>query len=180
MPPENGQSKIEIRHVAIHEAGHTVARIRLGLGIHKTTIEPDEVSHGAAFGEEAWGGQAASEKQVMVACAGYAACISAGFDETTATYGCEQDFAEAAELIEYWQSAPLSVWQHRTVDLMRKPENVHAVKLLSDVLMQHGAIGSEHSQVLVELVDGEILETDWLNFVAQYPIQDGDPYSRPA
>jgi len=165
---ENGTER---RHTAIHEAGHTVARVRFDLLIGTTSIEakPLENNLGRADGEESWGTTDAAEIEIMVSCAGYAASVASGLDENTAAMGCAQDFEEATEIIEFWKLGTLDDWCKRTVEFMSKTENIKAVAVLADKLMEFGTIPPDHAGVLIELADGECTIEEWEQFLSLWP-----------
>lgn len=160
---------INDRHTAIHEAGHTVAHIRLGMEHDGADIIRVDGRLGAAKGEgkkHVWDENGA-ESVVLACCAGYAAMIAAGHTEDEALSGVYKDFEEAGEVITAW-ALPGSIedWQARAVDLMRRPENVAAVALIAEHLLQRKCLDGDYCDVLVELADGETNEAEFARYLA--------------
>ena len=75
-----------MRRVAVHEAGHAVAHIRLGIDQEYASIEPGPGTAGRVSAEgvkHVWNAEAAQPMAVAY-CAGYAAEVASGYDEITA------------------------------------------------------------------------------------------------
>lgn len=154
---------------AIHEAGHAVAHVRLGVRQDHVHIIRNGSLLGAAAAEGAesvWSAEDASIQAVCY-CAGYAALIAAGFDEERACSGADNDFEHVQHLVEFWGlNAPLGDWKARAVELMRQPQNVAAVRLLSEHLLEHMRLGADYIECLIELADGDITADEWAQFLA--------------
>jgi len=159
----------DTRTTAIHEAGHGVARLRLFPHEHfdHISIEQDDDSLGqivltsdttviskSATLEE-------SEELFMAdaifACAGYAACVVAGISEDQAQMGCESDFERAGHRKD--SACELAL------DLLGREENVRAVHLVADKLMELRVIDYDHISVLIELADGECSEEEYREYL---------------
>ena len=155
------------RATAIHEAGHVVAHIRLNIEYGHVTIAPKGDTLGAATAagqEHVWKKEDAGP-MVIAFCAGYAAMIAAGYSEEDARRGCDDDFEQAAELLDYWGLPDgLEAWQPRAVELMRSPENVSAVALFAEHLLRHERLEADYLDVLIELADGAITEADFAHY----------------
>ena len=155
--------------IAIHEAGHAVAHVRLGiLPVSVTIVECSETfGHSTAEGADSvWTSDGAAD-QVISYCAGYAASIAAGEDNDAASHGCGDDFEHARRLIEFWAlEGDLEAWKARAVALMSSPENVAAVALIADWLMQHGTLDGQLVDVLVDRSDGNVTDSELNRFLA--------------
>ena len=155
---------------AIHEAGHAVAHVRLGLDHEGAHIVADGNGLlGAATGEgqaHVWN-TAGAERVVLAFCAGYAALVASGGDHGQAVDGTGDDFEQAQELIDFWGLAgDLAVWQRRAVELMRKPENLAAVALVARHLQERKRLDGELVDVLVSVADGETTEEEFETYLA--------------
>ena len=121
--------------VAIHEAGHAVAHVRLGLDHDGANIIPDEdgqLGGAAGEGQEHVEGERGAKHVVLAFCAGYAALVAAGHAEDTARVGADDDFEQAREVIDSWGlPGGFESWQAQAVELMSRPENVAAVALVA-------------------------------------------------
>jgi hypothetical protein len=169
----------DLELTALHEAGHVVAHARLGILQDTATIVASDGRAGASVAEGA--GHVWSKEQagpmVLAYCAGYAALIAAGHPEEVAARGCDDDFEEAAELIGFWCLGDgLDEWKARAAALMGAPENVRAVRLVAEHLMERGTLDADYLGVLVELADGECTQEEfkqWLGFWARCRQSDG-------
>ena len=66
-------------HTSIHEAGHAVAHVRLGILQSHATIEPlDSDLAGSVLADDSVWDRDDAENQVLSLYAGYAACLAAG------------------------------------------------------------------------------------------------------
>jgi hypothetical protein len=165
-----GRRRVEMI-MAIHEAGHAVAHRRLlpetwfsrGMGI---VPEEEHEEEGAA----AW---SANEHSVCeddlpagdldaCRCAGYAAVIAAGHSEDDAAAGCDED---ADECDFKRVRGDLAEAKSRAVALMRRQENVQAVKRLADELLLRRQLHGDHVALLIDLADGEISEKEYLQLL---------------
>ena len=149
----------EITRIAIHEAGHAVACVRLfpSRVSDNVSIEPDheEMSLGRHASEELRVSVHTSDNQADViflaeatyCCAGYAALLAAGHSKAQALAGCDQDFDEAGSFLE--------AGKRDAVELMRRPENLRAVELIAKELLQRKRLNGDHVAVLIDFSDGE-------------------------
>ncbi len=165
----DAKSLAVLRQTAIHEAGHAVAHIRLGIQQGHVTIVPAGDLSGSAVAEgsdHVWNAAAASD-QVLAYCAGHAATIAAGLEAAQAELGCGNDFEEAQQLIDFWRlDSDLAAWQARAIALMSQSENVTAVACVAEWLLQEGTLDSELVDVLVEKADGNVSDTDFERFLS--------------
>lgn len=159
----------DLKSTAIHEAGHGVARLRLFPNEHfdHISIEQDDESLGqivlasdttviskSATIEE---GEELFMADAIFACAGYAACVVAGFSEEQALMGCDSDFERAGHRKE--RACELAL------ELLRRDENVRAVQLIVDKLLELNIIDYDHIGVLLELADGECSEEEYREYL---------------
>ena len=154
------------RNTAIHEAGHVVALIRFDLGCGYASIMPIDETAGFVTIHLHAENKREAEARAVSCCAGYAARIVAGDTEELAAFGCDNDFDSANKLIEDWGLDNLVTFKVKAVDMLRLPENVKAVDLIALHLLKRGRLDSEYMQVLVEVVDGESTEADFLGYLA--------------
>jgi ATP-dependent Zn protease len=151
-----------LRDTARHEAGHAVAHIRLNIDQECATILPGIGTLGAVTAEaDPWNAEQA-KAQVIALCSGYAARVAAGNTKHRASAGCRSDFELAQNHIKFWGLNALDVWKANAVDLMRNPENIRAVDLISQRLMELGTIDAQDMEILVDVADGG---TSWAEFV---------------
>jgi hypothetical protein len=153
------------RGPALHEAGHSVARVRVGRllpGI--TSIVPTDDRLGISTGEEAWGSEEKARDQTLILCAGYAALVAAGYNNDKAEEGCGSDFSNAEEIIEGWALGTLDKWKKKAVFFMSDPKNIQAVKVVAEKLIERSILDGDRLQVLIELADGDATEDEWLRF----------------
>ena len=160
---------LKLKHTAYHEAGHAVAHLRLNVQQGNVTIKPHDGNLGssAAEGKEhVWSAEEAPN-QVLCYCAGYAALIAIGCSEDDAVLGADNDFENAAELIETWSlSVSLDDWRTQSVELMSRPENIRAVDFVANALMKYETLDSDYLDILSDLADGNISEEEWQQFIS--------------
>lgn len=157
------------RETAIHEAGHAVAHVRLNILQGRVTIVPNDGRLGSSTAEGSDSVTSATEAadQVLAYCAGYAACIAAGFDRDTAALGCWDDFEQAQELVDFWSlDGNLDEWRDQAVAMMSSTENIAAVALVAKWLLQDGTVDEQLLDVLVERADGNIDDEELKRFLA--------------
>ena len=163
----------DLKRTAYHEAGHSVAHLRLGVLQAMTTIKAGAgtLGHVTAEGKEHVWSEEDAEKQVLCYCAGYAALMAAGYSQDAAMLGTEDDFENASDLIAAWSlSGTLDEWRARSVELMNRPENIRAVEAVARALMDHESLDDGYIDLLVDLVDGNISKQEWLQAISwQYP-----------
>jgi hypothetical protein len=166
--------------IAIHEAGHAVARRRLfgawdsewGLAI---VPDEDQEKQGAAGWHapmNPYEDDDCSPADLDVCrCARYAAVIAAGFSEADAAEGCdgppETDFRKVTGELESAKT--------KAIDLMRQAENVKAVKRIADELLLRRRLRGDHVQLLLDLIDGEIAEQECLQHLSLRGWHGGNP-----
>ena len=94
-------------------------------------------------------------------CAGYAAVIAAGFGEAEAAAGCyETDYSDFRKV-----HGDLDTAKAKAIDLMRKPENVKAVKRIADELLSRRRLHGDHIELLLQLEYVEITEQKYLQLL---------------
>jgi hypothetical protein len=155
----------DLRKTAIHEAGHVVAMIRLGVEHAFATLVRSEDWAGYVQGEGRPEKKSGAEAQTTAHCAGYAACVVAGFGEERASEGCGNDFDKAQDLIDFWQMGSLTDWQTKAVEFMSRPENVRAVDILAAHLLKHTTLEAEYLSVLISVADGETTEAEFERYL---------------
>ena len=157
---------------ALHESGHAVAHIRMGIQQDDMTI----ISNGIALGAVSSEGIdhvediEGAHNMVQAYCAGYASLIAHGYSNERALVGCDDDFDKAFELIESW-GLKLNLEQYKalTVELMSQPMNLAAVKQLADYLLTRERVAGEVIGVLVELSDGACSKAEFDRFMVMRP-----------
>lgn len=158
---------LDLQHPAIHEAGHAVAHVRLGISQSLCTIEPAGafLGHVVAEGAEHVWTQEEARDQVIAYCAGYAALVAVGVDQDTAMLGADDDFEHATHLIDFWAlQGNLHSWRGEAVDFMRDPANRAAVQRVADELMAVKTLDMDDVEILVEIGDGEMTEAEYADF----------------
>jgi hypothetical protein len=154
---------------ALHESGHAVAHIRLGIQQDDMTIIPDGIAYGAVSSEGINHVTNAEDAHDMVQayCAGYASLIAHGYSKELALVGCDDDFEKAFELNESWDlKLNLERYKALTVELMSQPMNLTAVKLLADYVLKRERVAGDVIEVLVELSDGDCTKAEFDRFMA--------------
>lgn len=155
-------------HTATHEAGHCVAHIRLGIEHAGANLVATDGRLGAsiAHGVDSVWDKPAAESQVLAFCSGYAAMVAAGVDHAVALGGTGDDFEQAQYLIDFWGlNGTLDAWRARAVELMRQPQNVAAIALLANHLLEHKRLDGDYVEAVVELSDGEITDGDFERYL---------------
>lgn len=157
------------RQTAIHEAGHAVAHVRLGLDQEGADIirNEDAGTLGGAAGEgvnQVWNKEQA-EPVVLAFCAGYAALVAAGHEDG-AHLGADDDFEQAEYLIEYWGlQGTLADYKAKSVEQMSAPDNIRAVGMVAEHLLEHKKLDGEYIRVLVDMADGEVTEQEFARYL---------------
>ena len=172
MPSNSDDSRIGIcprQRTAIHEAGHAVAHCRLKIEQARVSIVPNDeenqlgsvLSQGA---ESVWSREEA-EPMVMAYLAGYAALVAAGIAPDEAIVGAESDLESAESLISFWGlDGTIETWKASLVVMMSRPENYAAVKRVAQELIETPTSCGESVAIMVEIVDGECSEDDYLRW----------------
>lgn len=153
---------------ALHESGHAVAHIRLGIQQDDMTIIPDGIAYGAVSSKGINHVTNAEDAHDMVQayCAGYASLIAHGYSNERALEGCDDDFEKAFDLIEFWNlKLNLERYKALTVELMSQPMNLAAVKLLADYVLKKERVAGDVIEVLVELSDGDCTKAEFDRFM---------------
>jgi len=158
---------------ALHEAGHAVAHMRLGIRQDAVSIQPNDekktLGYCSAEGlEHVWDREGA-EPQALALYAGYAALLAAGYPQEVAEHGAWGDFEQAEQLIEYWGIGTPEEWRAKSVEFMARPENVAAVRRLADGLMQYKTIDGQLIDLFIAVADGEITEYDLSRVIVSVP-----------
>lgn len=153
------------RLTAIHEAGHALAHIRLGILQSKATIVPGDQSAGSVLAEDSAFTEEAAADQIIALCAGYGALQIFGHDDEDSRAGAGSDFEKAEELIDFFDLGNLEEWLQKTVEFVAAPKNKKAIEMLADGLMKHQTLGASYMDILVDYSDGEISESEWEHYV---------------
>lgn len=171
--------------IAIHEAGHAVAAVRLEIDYGRATIVPDEdagylgqvscdescfnLEHDDGIGCVGVENSELVENQIILSLAGYAALIAAGFTEEESMNGTAKDISDAEALLEKMPSLPLEHWKAKAVSLMSHTENINAVQRVANQLLKDHYLARDMIDVLVEVADGISTEEDYERFVRMHP-----------
>lgn len=148
---------------AIHEAGHAVAWSRLFPGRFMggvSIVSNDEDGTAGKIEAEGFSGDEDDEQLAdhdAWSCAGYAAVLVAGYSEDEAAAGCDSDFEEV--------HGDLSTAKTKALNLMQRPENSTAVKRIAQELMQRWQLHPDHVMLLLDLSDGNLTESEYLQFL---------------
>jgi len=157
------------RMTAIHEAGHTVAHLRLHehFYIGKITIVPDENRHTEGLGEfeePDFGSVDDWRDEVVILCAGFAAQIIFGDVEEQATAGASSDFEKAQEIVSAWDLGPLTDHIETAKILLDEPRNRRAVERIANELTKVETLDSDDLQILSDIADGKATEASYARF----------------
>lgn len=162
---------------AIHEAGHAVAwsplfptRYMMDVSI---ISDYEDGSAGSFEGQGLWGDEDDEHLADHDAwfCAGYAAVIAAGYSEDVAAAGCDSDFDGV--------HGDLATAKTKALDLMQQPENVTAVTRIAEELMRRRRLHPDHVTLLLELSDGELPESEYLQLLSFRGWSNSNPTSDP-
>jgi len=147
---------------AIHESGHSVAYCRLGIDQTRVCIVPGNGMEGYNLVSAYVGDAVTALKHVLCALAGYGAAV--------AREGADTDFNTAAELISAWSlPGTLEEWTATAISFMTTDENIHAVELVTEALLEHETLEADYIGGLVERADG-LPEHIWRQYVEwKYP-----------
>ncbi|WP_395697208.1 hypothetical protein [Methylocella sp.] len=155
---------MDIRIVAIHEAGHAVAVERLGLKLKAVTVVPKEniggtVHHNDTLrrlkrtGDDSDRERLKAERVIMLCLAGPEA--QKRFDPNSDWEACgESDFAAAAELSRHFfgegdSAVAFMEWMKvRTCDLVG--QNWSLIEHLADQLIERKTIGGDEAMLLIK------------------------------
>jgi hypothetical protein len=144
-------------HTALHEAGHAVAAVQLGLDgqdYGSVTIIPSETMNGS-FSMSALGSTVCeAQRDIVISCAGYGALRALGYPEHFASTGCGEDFSVAETLIRRWSLPPIDYWKDLTTQLFVLHENAQAVKDVAKNLIKYKTNGPEFIHITVGVAIG--------------------------
>jgi hypothetical protein len=102
---------------------------------------------------------------VVAYLAGYGALVAA--NQPDAEAGAEDDFEQAQHLLEFWNlTGSLNEWKEKAAALMRRPENIEAVRLVAANLAQHQMLDGDWCELLVSVADGESSHDDLEHYLA--------------
>ncbi|HYA37078.1 MAG TPA: hypothetical protein VEI74_02225 [Candidatus Methylomirabilis sp.] len=154
----------QLKTTAYREAGHAVAHRRLR-GPRRNVEILSIISYangaGSAMPPEEWSPETENmQDNVVILCAGYAACGAAGIGDSMARQCCASDFAKAHEIIARWHLASFEEHLDEAIDLMWQPENQRAVARLADELTRHLLLLPQEIDVLIDVTDGAISEAE--------------------
>jgi len=140
------------QRTAIHEAGHAVAAIQLGIDGQDygwVTIIPKEHMNGSFSMREMGTTPSEVQNDLVINCSGYGALRAAGYNKNFACTGCSDDFNKAEKLISDFSLPSLDHWKCLATNLLSLPENARAVKAVADCLMQHKELGPGYTEITV-------------------------------
>ena len=93
--------------------------------------------------------------------------VAAGYDREPAALGCDNEFLEAAILIQHWGlDGDLETWKRKAVTLMSFPRNVVATEMVASHLARQLVLPGDYVEMLVDLDDGAITQADFEAFQA--------------
>lgn len=152
------------RFTAICEAGHAVAHERLFGSLRmssRISIEPLEDTLGdyavADLVATLYACDEETERlflnEAICACAGYAAILVAGHPGEPAVLRWEADFAKTSLVLE--------IAKEKAVELMRREENIRAVKWIADELLRRRSLSGDHAAILIKLANGDMPEDQY-------------------
>lgn len=147
----------DLQRIALHEAGHAVAAIKLGIDgqdLGVVTIVPKDHMNGSFSMREMSCTYLEIRHDIIINCAGYGALRASGYPESIACIGCGDDFGKAEKLIKGWSLSPLDHWKDQATQLLSIPENALAVSRVSAELLKHKTLGPEYINVLVMAATG--------------------------
>lgn len=144
---------VTLAQAAVHEAGHAVALYALLGGwyeVERISVVKTRRSGGRCWSrpllDAPWGKGVWTRGHwfclAVEACAGYAACLAAGYPAKKAVRGCRTDFEEA---VEEARAAGRSLVDalDEAVTLMSLPGNVAAVSSIACGLRRHGTVSGD-------------------------------------
>ena len=159
----------KLRRKATCKAGHAVAQVRLGLEHRRVSLLRRAIGSRGTEGDV--GSKPVSDATrasltALVHCAGYAALIATGSSVDDALRSASEDLREANDLIERWHlRGDLAAWMTEALDLIRRPENVAAVKLVAQQLLERRMVDSDWVGCALALSDGDMTETQFQEYV---------------
>jgi len=149
---------------AIHETGHLLSAIRLGLSPGVTTIVRNEDAGragGSEYEETLLRGDVSDHeviatglprKEGIHSMAGVAALRLMGIFDLDSLQGADSDIEGAARLLG---DMSIEDYINEALDLLRSGTNPLALQLLAEQLLLHKTIGSGYAEQIVSVADGE-------------------------
>jgi hypothetical protein len=156
----------KLRRTADYEAGYVVAHVRLGLG--HLSVRTGLNGNVTRRQEASFVADVNRAKLAAVAyCAGYAALIAAGYGEEEAGRFSRDDFGKANDLAAHWWNlkGDIAAWKKEAVELMRRPENVAAVALAAQRLLEHRKMDSDWVACVLAFLDGDMSQNEFDDYV---------------
>jgi hypothetical protein len=153
----NSKRPTDIERTALHEAGHAVAAIQLGVDGQDygfVTVIPQGNINGSFSISEISDSISDIHRDIIINCAGYGALRALGYSESFASIGCGDDFAKSKILIKKYSLLPLNHWKDQAISLLSLPKNTRAVKAVADNLLQHKTLGPIYTQITVKAATG--------------------------
>jgi hypothetical protein len=158
--PDYPEGPENLRHTAIHEAGHAVMAHRLCLPIHSVSLIPVVVDgirrNGGTYplNPDAWKEQ--PEKVAKCFLAAWPACLAAG---VSGHVGRQDDMDKALRILWEWlkdEQAARKVYAECETcasEMMGRPENIEAVKQLANLLLKRKKIDGADVQARIQQSD---------------------------
>jgi hypothetical protein len=165
----------DFERTALHEAGHVVAAIQLGVDgqdYGRVTIVPKDQTNGSFSMCEISESISEIKRDIVINCAGYGALRALGYPEDFACRGCGDDFVKSANLIDQYSLLPLSHWKDQATQLLSLPDNVLAVRAIADNLLKYKILGPVYATVVFEFAIGMISSVEF----DQFKVNCGDSY----
>lgn len=147
---------IDRKFIAIHEAGHAVARERAMRYQMEISIVPNHEEGRLGFSSGEYLTQQeedVAKKSVLVSLAGYAALVVAGYSEEDACLGADNDFDDAIDEIRFISGGDLDYWKQQTVAFMSEPANARAVTALAEVLIDNLTLDGDEVSIVIDAAD---------------------------
>jgi hypothetical protein len=140
------------QRTAIHEAGHAVAAIQLGINgqdYGSVTITPKDNMSGNFSMREMRSTPSELQSDLIINCSGYGALRVTGHNKNLSCTGCGDDFSKAEKLIAEFSLPSLHHWKCLATNLLSLPENTRAVKAVAECLLQHKKLGPIYTEITV-------------------------------
>ena len=163
----NTRGLAEIERTALHEAGHAVAAIQLGVDLQDygfVTIIPQGNMNGSFNIREISDSISDIHRDIIINCAGYGALRALGYSKSFASIGCGDDFAKSKILIKKYSLLPLNHWKEQAISLLSLPKNTRAVKAVANNLLQHKTLGPIYTQIVVEAATGPLSSIEFQQY----------------
>ena len=158
------QEREKTRRGLIHEAGLAVARCRLNASEDmepKAEEDQEDMGHGPPA---VLGNRVKLPDHILMLGAGYGALRAAGYADSDARRVAQGELRQMGKMLESGKLGALEDWLARGMNLMKKPENVRAVKLVTQELRTHGKVRDGIDE-LIDVADGKIPmeEYEWIS-----------------